>query len=136
MSIGIPENNVQAMIFSTVPCDSSWQWNLVRMLEMVVTNYAYIYARLVSYNKDMKINLMMCHCCRRETIRGQNPSDSLGCKGSMEPLEGASFCLGGCRHTTLHEKRSQVIGHQRALSLIVASPSDVASGPNLKTFSS
>jgi hypothetical protein len=30
------------MIFSTVPCDSSWQWNLVRMLEMVVTNYAYI----------------------------------------------------------------------------------------------
>jgi hypothetical protein len=42
----------------------------------------------------------------------------------MEPLERASFCLGGCRQTTLHEKRSQVTGHQSALSLIVASPSD------------
>jgi hypothetical protein len=42
MSIGIPENNVQDMIFSTIPCYSSWQWNLVRMLEIVVTNYAYI----------------------------------------------------------------------------------------------
>jgi hypothetical protein len=42
----------------------------------------------------------------------------------MEPLEGASFCLGGYRQTTLHEKRSQVTGHQSALSLIVVSPSD------------